>query len=104
MFSGRDCGLLPRRESTHRAELPFFAFFGDSSLLPPVAPLLSGASCTRSEDMWVPAWLALAPLCLVAAHAAEAKVNGRVAWLPSLRLIFKHSDMALTGVLRTFGC
>ena len=47
--------------------------------------------------MWMPAWLALGSLCLAAAHVAEAKANGRAAWLPSLRLIFRHSDTAISG-------
>eukprot|EP00903_Cladosiphon_okamuranus_P014474 g13426.t1 len=33
------------------------------------------------------------------AHVAEAKTNGRAAWLPSLRLIFKHSDTAIAGFM-----
>lgn len=47
--------------------------------------------------MWASMWLALSSFCLVAAHVAEAKTNGHAAWLPSLRLIFKHSDVALKG-------
>lgn len=47
--------------------------------------------------MWMPTWLALGSLCLLAAHLVEAKADGRAAWLPSLRLIFKHSDEAIAG-------
>ncbi|CAM9491168.1 unnamed protein product [Ectocarpus sp. 4 AP-2014] len=49
--------------------------------------------------MWTPTWLALGSLCMVAAHVADAKFHGRTAWLPSLRLMFKHSETALTGFL-----
>ncbi|CAM9641553.1 unnamed protein product [Scytosiphon promiscuus] len=44
-------------------------------------------------------WLILCSLCLAAAHVADARNSGRVAWLPSVRLIFKHSDTAIKGFL-----
>ncbi|CAN0132371.1 unnamed protein product [Pylaiella littoralis] len=49
--------------------------------------------------MWTPVWFALGSLCLAATHVVEAEANGRAAWLPSLRLIFKHSDTAITGFM-----
>ena len=42
--------------------------------------------------------LALTCLCLAVVHLSEAKVNGHAAWFPSLRLLFKHSDLALAGI------
>lgn len=37
------------------------------------------------------------PTCLVLAHVVDARSTGHVAWFPSLRLIFKHSDKDIKG-------
>ncbi|CAM9169474.1 unnamed protein product, partial [Ectocarpus sp. 8 AP-2014] len=101
--------LVNRRPPRDLVELQISAFSQASLLVPPPSccplagcpslPLRLPLPSFLPPSMWTPTWLALGSLCLVAAHVADAKFHGRTAWLPSLRLIFKHSETALTGFL-----
>lgn len=48
--------------------------------------------------MWAEAWLALGSFCLVVAHAAGFEAS-RAGWFPNVRLISRHSDKALKGMI-----
>lgn len=50
--------------------------------------------------MWCFLSLVFTYLSLTGAHARNDGASGHVSWLPSLRLLFKHSDLALAGTER----